>query len=197
MAAINLRIKEQIGKLVDKTTHLNVAETTEAIAKKFGLSERLISYTHIELRNKMNEYGYKRIPNKERFLFLPHCLRNSKECIAEYNEDGLQCKKCGKCQIPALILLAEENGFGKVFICPGGSMVYKIIKKYKPKAILGVACYNEANMAFDVLQGTEVSPQTALLLYDGCKDTKVNLEEVREKMNLRNERPAKKLIETK
>ncbi len=186
MPSITYKIKEQIGKLVDKTTHLNVAETTEAIAKKFGLSERLVNYTHIELRNKLNEYGYRRVPLSERFLFLPHCLRNSKECKASYTDEGLQCKRCGKCQINELIALAEEVGFQKVFICPGGSMVKKIVMKYKPKAVLGISCFDEANLAFDSMQGTSIAPQATLLLYDGCKDTKANITEVKEKMLLGN-----------
>lgn len=186
MPSITYKIKEQIGKLVDKTTHLNVAETTEAIAKKFGLSERLVNYTHIELRNKMNEFGYRRIPLNERFLFLPHCLRNSKYCKASYTNEGLQCKRCGKCQINELIAMAEEVGFQQVFICPGGSMVKNIMMKYRPKAVLGVSCFDEATLAFDSVQGTSIAPQATLLLQDGCKDTRVNLTEVKEKMLLMN-----------
>ena len=184
MASVTSKIKEHIGKLVDKTAHLNVAETSEAIAKKFGLSERLVNYTHIELRNKLNEYGYRRVALGERFLFLPHCLRNSKECKASYTNEGLQCKRCGKCQISELIGLAEEIGFQKVFICPGGSMVKKIVRKYMPKAALGVSCFDEANLAFDAVQGTAIATQATLLLHDGCKDTNVNIAEVREKMLL-------------
>lgn len=184
MDGITAKIKEHVARLVDKTTHLDVAETTEAIAKKLGLNERLVNYTHIELRNKLNEYGYKRVPFNERALFLPHCLRDSKECKAKYDEEGLHCKRCGKCQINELIDLAEEMDYEKVFVCPGGSMVQKLVKKYNPKAILGVCCYDEANMAFDKLRGTNVAPQAVLLLYDGCKDTKANIAEVKEKMSL-------------
>ena len=186
MPSLTLRIKEHVGKLVDKTTHLDVAETTQSIAKTIGLSERLVNYTHIELRNKLNEYGYKRVQFEKRALFIPHCLRNSKECKAPYGEDGLECQRCGKCQISELIGLAEEMGYGNIFVCPGGSMVKKLVKKYKPKAILGVCCYDEANMAFDAMQGTGIAPQAVLLLQDGCRDTKANIVEVREKMALAN-----------
>ena len=63
-------------------------------------------------------------------------------------------------------------------------MVQKLIKKYKPKATVGVCCYHEANLAFDQLRGTSIHPQVALLLQDGCKDTKANIAEAREKMEL-------------
>jgi hypothetical protein len=191
MATLTSKIKEHIARLVDKTTHLNVAETTEAIAKKFGLSERLVNYTHIELRNKLNEYGYKRVPFKERVLFLPQCLRHSSACKAKYDGNGLACARCGNCQISELIALAENMGYGHVFVCPGGSMVHKLVKKHKPKAVLGVCCYDEANMAFDKLQGTGIAPQASLLLFDGCKDTKANIAEVKEKMSMINASPLK------
>jgi len=80
MASATSKIRAHIAKLVDKTTHLDVAATTQAIAKKLGLSERLVNYTHIELRNNLNEFGYRNVPFAERALFIPHCLKNSSEC---------------------------------------------------------------------------------------------------------------------
>jgi len=180
------RIKEAIGSLIDKGTHLDAAEAAEHIAEALGLSPRLINYTHIELRNELNKLRFSRSKPSERILFLPHCLKNSEKCKATYNEEGLQCKKCGSCQIPELIELGKKAGYSKIFVTPGGSMVQKLIKKYKPKAALGVCCYDEANMAFDKLQKTSVVPQAVLLLKDGCKDTAVNLEEAKEKLFLGN-----------
>jgi len=184
MASATSKIRAHIAKLVDKTTHLDVAATTQAIAKKLGLSERLVNYTHIELRNNLNEFGYRNVPFAERALFIPHCLKNSSECKAPYDEEGLHCKRCGKCQITELIAIAEGLGYGNIFVCPGGSMVQKLVQKYRPKAIIGVCCYDEANMAFDKMQSFNISAQAVMLLKDGCKDTKVNLEEAREKMAL-------------
>ncbi len=176
------KIKEAIAETIDKTTHLDVARATQAIAKSLGLKDRLINYTHIELRNKLNEYGYKSAPYNKRILFLPHCLRNSKECKAISGDEGFECQRCGKCDIDKLISMAEDLGYAKIFIAPGGSMVKKLILEYKPKAVLGVCCYNEANLAFDMLRGTGIHGQTSMLLQDGCKDTKAHLADAKEKM---------------
>ena len=188
MAKATDRIKESVAEIIDRTTHLDVAGATQAIAKKFGLNQRLINYTHIELRNKLSEYGFKATPYNRRILFLPHCMRNSRHCKATYNDEGLVCKRCGKCDIATLVGFAEELGYAKAFVVPGGSMVQKLIKKYKPEATMGVCCYHEANLAFDSLKGTGIHPQVSLLLQDGCKDTKSNLAEAREKMELIDER---------
>jgi len=184
MASITEKIKEAVAETLDKTTHLDVASATQAIAKKFGLKERLVNYTHIEFRNKLNEYGYKQVPYEERILFLPHCLRNSSECKAVYSEEGLVCQRCGKCEIDKLIGIAEELGYRKAFVVPGGSMVKKLVEKYDPKAVVGVCCYNEANLAIDVYRSTGIHGQASLLIKDGCKDTKAHLEDAREKMEM-------------
>jgi len=184
MAKITAKIKESVAEAIDRTTHLDAAKATQAIAKKLGLKDRLINYTHIEMRNKLNEYGFKATPYSKRILFLPHCLRDSRACKGNYNEEGLQCKRCGKCDIDRLLGIAEELGYSKAFITPGGSMVQRLIRKYKPKAVVGICCYHEANLAFDELSGTGIHAQACLLLQDGCKDTKANTAEAREKMEL-------------
>ena len=182
MVKTTTKIKDAVADLIDRTTHLDAAKATQTIAKKLGLSERLINYTHIEVRNKLNEYGFKATPYEKRILFLPHCLKSTKQCKAKYGDEGLKCKRCGKCDISSLIALSEEFGYNNAFVTPGGSMVKKLIIKHKPKAVLGVCCYHEANLAFDELRGTDVHAQAVLLLHDGCRDTKANLAEAREKM---------------
>lgn len=185
------KIRESIGDLIDKGGHLNVAKSTQYIAKKFGLSDRMINYTHIEMRNMLNEPKYKRTPYNERVLFLPQCLRNSSKCKAVMGDEGWECRNCGACVVCEIRKMADELGYKKVVIAPGGSMVHKVIVKYKPKAVLGVGCFEEVNMAFDKIKGTNVAPQGVILLNEGCKDTMANMDEIREKMELIDEKLAK------
>jgi hypothetical protein len=184
MSDIKDKIKMSIASLIDSGTHISVASATENIAKSLGLSERLVQYTHIELRNKLNETAFKKVPYNERFLFLPHCLRNVKECPAKYNEEGLQCELCGKCKLDELVRYAQKLGYKRVIIAPGGSVVMNLIKKHRPKAIVGVSCYDEANMALDKLRGSGIAAQAILLTRTGCINTDVIVEEVKEKMAL-------------
>ena len=181
---ITKKIRARISTIIDRGTHLDISRSTQGIAKALGLNQRLIHYTHIELRNALNEVDFQATPYNERILFLPHCLKNSKKCKAPYTDEGLQCKECGACQTGELKAFAESLGYKGVFITPGGSMVQKIIEKKRPKAVVGVCCYEEANMAFDRLRGTGIAPQAVTLLKDGCKDTVANIEEVKEKMRL-------------
>jgi uncharacterized protein len=179
------KVRGAVGRAVDSGTHLNVAKATENIARKFGLGDRMVQFTHIELRNAVYEPDYRKTKYKERILFLPHCSRNSKECKAEYNEEGLVCKKCMKCDLGKAIEIAEKLGYKKTFIVPGGSMIKKLLEKYKPKASVGVCCFDEALLAFDMLKGTKVIPQVVLLLKDGCKDTVIDLPLLEEKLKMK------------
>ena len=178
------KIRTAIGKVVDSGAHLNAAKASENIAKKLGLSESMVQYTHIELRNAVYEPEYKKIPFKDRVLFLPHCSRDIKVCKAESNGEGIICKHCGGCNIDEAKKMAEDLGYKKVFVVPGGSMVKKLILKYRPKASIGVCCFDEAQLAFAMLKGTGIVPQVALLLRDGCKDTMINLPLLEQKLTL-------------
>jgi len=181
---ITKKIRAKISTLIDRGTHLDISKSTEAIAKALGLNKRLINYTHIELRNALNEVDFKSTPYNKRILFLPHCMKSSAKCKAKYNDEGLNCMECGACQIGDIKKQAKSLGYMGVFITPGGSMVQKLIEKYRPKAVLGVCCYEEANMAFDRLRGTGIAPQAVLLIKDGCKDTIANTAEASEKIEM-------------
>ena len=174
------RIKIAVGKIVDGTAHIDAAKTAMFIGKSLGLNERLVNYAHIEIRNKLNEAAFKKVDFKDRVIFLPHCLRNANNCKGKYTDQGLQCARCGQCKITKLIELGEKYKYKAVFITPGGSMVYKIMQAIKPKAAVGVACYNELTMGMDKAAEFNIPTQGILLAREGCKDTDVNLEEVEE-----------------
>ncbi len=178
------KIRVAIGKAIDSGVHYNFGTTADSIGKKLGLSERMIQYTHIELRNSVFEPEFKKIPYSERVLFLPHCARNSEKCKAISDDEGFHCAHCGACEIDKAEQFAQNLGYKKVFIVPGGSMVKKILLQYEPKASVGVCCFDEALLAFELLKNTKIVPQVALLLRDGCKDTMINMPLLEEKLSL-------------
>lgn len=182
--SITEKVKLRIAKLIDAGTHQSVEGIAEAIVKQFGLSDRLVHFTHIEIRNKLNELAFRKVPLEERILFLPHCMRDSKNCKATYDEEGLKCASCGKCNIKTFSEMAKERGYKGVFVVPGGSLIAKLVKKYSPRAVVGVACNDETNLGLDNLRAAGIPAQAVLLLRDGCHDTDANIEEVREKLDL-------------
>ena len=111
-------------------------------------------------------------------IFLPHCLRAG-DCKASLGKHGVECTFCGRCCIGLIKKEAEPLGY-HVYIVPGSSFVEKILKEEKFKAVLGVACYEDLNLMMMKLE--RFHPQGVLLSHDGCYQTRVNVEEVLNKI---------------
>ena len=143
--------------------------------KLIGVGPENVDKLYIEFKNDRYRDEFKSISPKNKIIFLPQCLRAPK-CKAEMTENGYKCAKCspGKCKVYAIKAKVEKMGY-RVFICPGGSMVSKIIKKYRPKATLGVACVKELVLA---VEETRIPAQAVELLRNGCFNTDVDLEKV-------------------
>ena len=46
--------------------------------------------------NKSDEKYFKEVPNNQKAIFFPQCLR-SRECKAKTGDKGIECVNCGKC----------------------------------------------------------------------------------------------------
>lgn len=148
------------------------------LAKSLGFDESMVDHVGVEVRNKLNEKKFDDIDDNEKILVLPHCLRNP-NCEAILDESGLVCSYCGKCSIGVIKSKAEETGY-KVFIIPGSTFIKKIIKNNKFKAVLGVACYEDLNLA--MMKLSNFNPQGVLLSRTGCFKTKVDVKTVLDKI---------------
>ncbi len=152
------------------------------VARWFGFKQRVTEEAYIDLVNTSNEKAFSETPFEERMLALPHCLRH-KDCPAELGDYGYGCKNCGRCSIANLKAEAEKLGYN-VFVVPGGSVVARIIKKFRPKGALGVACSKELLQALEMTENENMPTQTVTLLKDGCINTIVDEESVIEKIRM-------------
>lgn len=181
--AIRHKIKEAVVKVLSVGLHSSATDIASAVVKDIGgLDEKLVHYANIEVMNRLRAEDFKSVPKNERAVFIPHCLRNMKECRMPADEDGYHCLKCGKCIIGDIVRECDKNKT-KWFIVGGGMQVIKLIEKHKPKAVLGIACFNELQMGAQKLDGG-TRAQAILLRKDGCVNTDVDLEEVKEKINM-------------
>lgn len=97
-------------------------------------------------------------PFNKRILFLPHCLQ--KDFRIEIKD------------------FAEKLGYN-VVVAAGGSQVFKAIQKFKPQAIVGIACMREIYLAVSELEDINLPYQSLELSDDGCKNTKANIDEAK------------------
>jgi uncharacterized protein len=135
----------------------------------FGLEDRELYTFLIKLMNSMNAAEFAKIPVADRAIFMPQCLRSSR-CPAHLTPEGLKCRNCGQCDVGGARLLLERMGY-KVFIVPGSSFIKRMVKKYRPKAIVGVGCLSEVKEGIDMADKMGLVVMGVVTLKEGCVET--------------------------
>ena len=120
---------------------------------------------------------------KRRLLLLPHCLKHAEGCPADYDEFGLDCRKCGACCVADFKTKAEDLGY-KVLVSEGTPIVLKIIVSGHVDAIVGVACLNVLEKAIDKILLAGIPCVAAPLLSSNCRSTSVDDDWVSELIDL-------------
>jgi geranylgeranyl pyrophosphate synthase len=167
---------EAFCRTVDKSKPLtkeSTCEMAEAVLKSLGYGEQYLGFTMVMLTNAFWRDQVAAIPFHRRLMLLPHCLKNAEGCPADYDEFGLDCKKCGACEVGDFRSKAEELGY-KVLVSEGTPIVLKIIVSGHVDAIVGVACLNVLEKAFDKVLLAGIPCIATPLLSSNCKNTSVD-----------------------
>jgi len=175
-------IKRRIKALLSKTLMVGLntpgSSIVEEVVKKTGvLDEKWVHYTSVQLQNNISRENFARVPRGERIVFIPHCLRNVQKCKAPVDEDGYHCLKCGNCVIAKITAGCEQRGI-RWYMVGGGSQLINIVARLKPKAIIGIACFNEISLAWEKLKGSSSPIQAVMLKKSGCVNTELDLNEL-------------------
>ena len=174
--------------LLKRLLSLGVDLSTRSAVKSFltlmDADTDLADTLYIKIANELNRRPFAETDFKDRALFLPQCLRNVEKCKATMGEYGWECKQCGQCSIAEIKKEADKLGY-KVYVVPGGSMVARIIGANGVKGVVGVGCNFELCEAAEKLAMTKIWGQGVPLLKDGCKDTVVNVNEVKKMLRVK------------
>jgi len=153
-----------------------------------GLPERFLGFAMVAVDNEFWREQFAAVPTSQRLLLLPHCLRESSACEGTYDAVGLHCAGCGRCELPVLRDEAEALGY-RVLMAEGTPAVVKHVLGGKVDAVLGVACLESLEKAFEHVMDLGIPHASVPLLCDGCVDTEGELDLVREELR-RCSRPA-------
>lgn len=179
------RIRQRAGQLAaawDKSRPLGKHQL-EAHARQLlaelGYSDAFVGWTMVVLSAAFWRDQVTTIPPQRRLLLLPHCMRNAERCPAEYNELGLRCQGCGGCSLADLQARAERLGY-RVLVAEGSPVVMQILLAGQADAVLGVACLNSLEKAFDKLLLVGLPGMAVPLLTDTCQQSDADLEWIHE-----------------
>ncbi len=146
------------------------------------LDDKELTSFAIRLRNQMNHGKFCNVPMERRAIFLPQCLRSAK-CPADLTTEGLVCRRCMRCDIGKAIDQLEEDG-RKVFIVPGSTFIKRMIKAYRPQAIVGVGCLLEVKEGLEMADGIDMVAMGVVTSKDGCVETTMEWEKLLEVVRL-------------
>ena len=121
----------------------------KSIFRTFRADDAIVDDVGVKLRNYINAEKFEAVPMDERAIFIPQCLR-SVDCPAK--------------------IFAEDLGY-RFFLAPGSSVIKRMIKKYRPRAIVGVGCPMEIKEGLELCQGHDIPAIGVPLLTNGCVST--------------------------
>ncbi len=136
------------------------------------IDDRLVDKVIVKLRTQKYYKEFMSTTPEATAIFLPQCLR-SPSCPANLLEEGIVCERCGKCEIRDAQSMALNLGY-MFFVVPGSSFIKRMVKKYNPRAILGVGCLQEVKEGGEMCKKMKIPAQGLVLLQDGCVSTRLD-----------------------
>src|SRR5215470_595656 len=159
-----------------------------AMLENMGLEKGYLGFAMVMIGNGFWKEQFVSIPFHKRILLLPHCLKHVEACSAHYDEFGLHCEDCGACSIGDFKMKAEKLGY-KIMVAEGTPIVLKVIVSGYIDGILGIACLNVLEKAFEKVVQSGVPAYAIPLHSSNCKSTTVDNEWVMEVLETYQEQP--------
>ncbi len=152
---------------------ITVLETiVKALFRLVGVDDSIVDDVGIALKNKISMKKFRETPINKRLIFLPQCLRGD-DCPSKLSQEGMKCINCGHCEVGPAVKSAQGLGY-KVFIVPGSSFIKRLVRKYKPDAILGVGCITEVKAGLEMCEKLNLFGVGLVLDKAGCVSTVLN-----------------------
>jgi geranylgeranyl pyrophosphate synthase len=159
------------------------------VLERAGIGAAHLGFAMVSVSNEFWREQFAAVPSERRLLLLPHCLRAADKCAGRYDSLGLHCAGCGACDLAAMKREAEDLGY-RVLIAEGTPAVVEVVLSGRIDAVLGVACLDSLDEAYDRIAQLGVPNIAVPLLIDGCNDTEADDSRIADWMHLRSDPPA-------
>lgn len=167
---------EAVAAKLDKSAPLT-KDQMEQVARRMlgeaGLDEGYVGWAMVMISSAFWRDAVAATDPSRRLFLLPHCLKHAEGCPADYDQFGMDCKRCGACSIADFRTEAEARGH-RVLVAEGSPVVMKIIVSGYVDAIVGVACLNVLEKAIDKILLAGIPCMAVPLLSSDCRNTSVD-----------------------
>ena len=143
------------------------------LLKPLGYDHTYIGFTMVLINNEYWREEFAAIPFDKRLFMMPHCLKQAENCTAKMDDVQLHCNNCGLCSIADLNTVGNRMGYN-VLVAEGTPVVLKLIASGQVDGILGIACLNVLEKAFDKVLQVGIPSLAIPLLRDTCHNTEVD-----------------------
>ena len=143
------------------------------LLKPLGYDHTFIGFAMVLINNEYWREEFAAIPFEKRLFLMPHCLKQAENCTAKMDDVQLHCNNCGLCSIADLNNVGKRMGYN-VLVAEGTPIVLKLIATGEVDGILGIACLNVLEKAFDKVLQVGIPSLAIPLLRDTCHNTEVD-----------------------
>lgn len=177
LIALSIRKKKMYFPMLLRPVLTLMEGTVKLVCMMFRVDPTELMEFLIKIDNQMNYSAFAKVPVEKRAVFIPLCLRSAK-CPARLSPDvGISCISCGKCQLGDAIPVLKEAGY-MTFIIPGSTFIKRLVKKYRPEAMIGVGCLMEVKEGLELGRRISMTTIGVVTLTDGCVETTMNYDEL-------------------
>jgi geranylgeranyl diphosphate synthase, type II len=145
----------------------------EALLKPLGYDQTYIGFAMVLINNEYWREEFAAVPFEKRLFLMPHCLKQAENCTAKLDDVQLHCRNCGLCSIADLNSVGKRLGYNTL-VAEGTPIVLKLIATGEVDAVLGIACLNVLEKAFDKILQVGIPSLAIPLLRDTCHNTEVD-----------------------
>lgn len=148
-----------------------------AAGRLVGIDRRRIEASFIAVSNQIVQNRHLKVPADRLLVVTPHCLQMA-TCPHRITRNPMNCKRCGGCDIGALVSMAEEMGF-HFFVVTGGTLARQMVKQVRPMAVVAIACERDLTSG---IQDVYPIPSVGVMNIrpnGPCYNTHVDLNELR------------------
>ena len=146
------------------------------IGKVLDIEKETVERSFIEVSNHLVRQKMIRVKPERLLILTPHCIQKD-TCPHKITRNVNNCKRCGQCQVDALLRLTEKYGV-HLAIVTGGTLARNVLKSLRPQAVLAIACERDLTSG---IQDTFPLPVVGVLNqrpFGPCFNTSVDMEQV-------------------